>query len=171
MSETPDNQSPSYISFRDNQIIKTSEDAKRQHYKFLSPYEICIKECLVRNITVRAGQRLIHLDMTGTEAQKTLSDFVTEVAKTVGLDKTVDISNILLELDFNNIRLDCNPTYAETIIDDPFVLKNTHIEVVIDWVAFNVLSGDMGVQLSLSQITVNKPLNEREVARYNHAKQ
>lgn len=167
MSESPDDQSPSCISFRDNQIII---DAKRQHYKFRSPYEICINECLVRNIIVRPGQRLIHLDVTGTEAQKTLSNFVTEVAKSVGLNKTVNINNILLELDFNSVKLDCDPMHTEMIIDDPCVLKDTHIEIVIDWAAFNVLSEDMGVQLTLSQITVNL-LNEREVARYNHGKQ
>jgi len=109
--------------------------------------------------------------VTGTEAQKTLSNFVTEVAKTVGLDKTININNILLELDFNSVRLDCDPMHMEMIIDDPCVLKDTHIEVVIDWATFNVLSEDMGVQLTLSQITVNKLLNKREVARYNHGKQ
>lgn len=170
MSETPDDQSPSCISFRDNQIIKTSEDANRHHYKFRSPYEICINECLARNIIVRPGQRFIHLDVTGTDAQKTLSNFVTEVAKTVGLDKTVNINNILLELDFNSVKLDCDPMHMEMIIDDPCVLKDTHIEAVIEWAAFNVLSEDMGVQLTLSQITVIK-LNEREVTRCNHSKQ
>lgn len=145
---------PEHISFNDNQIIKTSADAETQHYKFRSPYEISIAECLVRNIIHRSGQHhLIHLVISGTEAHTTLSNFVTEVAKVVGLDKTINISNIVLELDFNHIKLICDPSNTEIIMDDPGILKNTYIDIVIDWLTFYISSGNMGVQLSLSQIT------------------
>jgi len=66
---------------------------------------------------------------------------------------TINISNIVLELDFNHIKLICDPSNMEIIMDDPGILKNTYIDIVIDWLTFYISSGNMGVQLSLSQIT------------------
>ena len=117
-----------------NPIIETEPSATARKYRFQSSYEISINDCRVRGSINRNGKKYVHLDLTGSEAQTTISNFVTEIAASVGLKRDIKISNLALEL------------------DGPIVHRG-RADVVIEWTSFTVDGQDIILNLKLTSIT------------------
>lgn len=150
------------ITYHDNVIYQTLEPDPdgRTHYSFLSPYEITINDCLVKGVIKRATGYILHIDISGTEAQRTLSDFITDIATTVGLVKEINIHNIALDLCMDSIVLNLadnpNPSPIINMIhQNPQLLRGCQADVVIEWSSFFTKNGDMGVNLTLTHLTVS----------------
>lgn len=158
----------------DNEIIKcegpdpgtgtgigTGIDTDIEYYKFKQPYEINIDDCLIATILATSpSSYVLHIDITGTDAQQTLSDFVTDIAHRVGLDKTITISNMALDFEPETVPIMASEDELQDIIQNPTVLEGLHVNVVIEWDTFHVQvqEGNLGVSLHLTEITLQEPL-------------
>jgi hypothetical protein len=147
------------LPYRDNLIIKDSTDDDTTYYTFRSPYEITINDCVIKNIITSGSAPIVQIDISGTDAQQTLSDFVTDIAATVGLDKQINISNIAVEFHLDDIIItllenDDESTVIELLHTTPQLLHGHQVDIVIEWSSFFVKDADMGVNLALTQLTV-----------------
>jgi hypothetical protein len=148
------------IQFHDNSIEKTPDG-----YFFEAPYEVSIDDCEIKNIIESGGLTYIHVDISGTEAQETLGIFITEVAQVCHLEKDISISNILLvippDLDIDSSKGQDLSFLRRMHASEPgtypnlVVLKDHNADLVMEWVSFQILNGDIRVNLVLTDIMIN----------------
>jgi hypothetical protein len=148
------------IPYQDNMIIRlpNPQSNEQTHYSFRSPYEITINNCQVKGVITRAADPtipILHIDISETEAQQTLSDFVTDIATSVGLKKAININNIALYLDINFVVLHGRgDDQAAMIRQKPQLLRGCSCDIVIEWSSFYITKGEMCVNLKLTHLSV-----------------
>ena len=135
------------IVLDDNKIVQSGIT-----FTFDTPYEITINDSEVKNIIFHQGEFLLHIDISLTEAHKTLSEFVTNIGESCGLNKTININNIAVKIDFNKVKLDGNNT--ERVRKNPYSLKEGRVDITLEWTDFLIENNDMMVNLSLSSVNV-----------------
>lgn len=157
------------IEFKNNMIIRDPNPevgVEVEYYTFGSSYEITINECLVKNVINRVnGFPILHIDISETAAQQTLSDFVSEVADAVKLEKHININNIGLSLDFNNIEvIALEDDDVQRFKTQPSLLRGLRVDIVIEWTSFTIERNalNMGVNLVLTQLTIIDQIPEPE---------
>jgi hypothetical protein len=155
------------ICFNDNIIYKepykgTKPEAEHFQFHFESQYEVEIKECEIIEIfkTTQDDIELysVLIDLVGTEAQATLSDFVTDVALVSGLDKRIDINNMILLITPNILlssSIGQDVSCIDIISDDLYLLDRCNCNVVLEWPSYQIRGKDIKVELNLTEITLN----------------
>jgi hypothetical protein len=122
--------------FKDNRIICTGDI-----YRFAHPYEINIVGAHV--YCVDRSRRMIHFVITDSDTKSVLDDFVEEVARACGIDRHININNIVL------------PIPATMELTD--VQSMTHCDILLEWRSFTI---DHNIQLmhggmTLTNITIH----------------
>jgi hypothetical protein len=130
-------------------------------FSFDTPYEITINDSEVKNIIFHQGGFILHIDISLTEAQQTLSQFVTNIAEICGLKKTISINNIAVKIDFDTVKLEGSDTGM--VRKNPYTLKDGRVDITLDWTNFLIENNNMSVNLSLSAVNIIE-LKSAEVA-------
>ena len=147
------------IILDDNKIIQNGTK-----FRFGTPYEITINDSEVKNIIFHQGEFILHIDISLTEAQQTLSEFVGNIASICrdncsgisDLNSSIIISNIALKIDFDSVRLSgISPEYVDLVRKNPYSLKGGSVDVILEWSDFVVKDENMAVNLQLSSLNVN----------------
>lgn len=149
------------IKYEDNIIHRTSIDDKDQ-YRFESPYEVEIQECTIINVSRKSDKCYILIDINETTAQEKLGEFINDVIKHTGINKTVCIKNILLSIP-NGTRIDSK--VGQNIMplrDDPSLLTDINCNVTMEWRSYSTStsteSEEMGLDFYLASILLNEPI-------------
>lgn len=153
---------------KNNIILEPDRNDGRAYYRFRSPYEINVDDCVVKGIVRDRLSYIIHIDISETAAQSTLSEFITNVAASVGINKTITVNNIALNLNMDAITMDKDGRmdgeemkrseggYLDCIKQNPQMLRECTVNVTFDWPAFTVDTNmDMGVNLILTRLHVH----------------
>lgn len=144
------------IILDDNKIIQNG-----LKFIFDTPYEITINDSEVKNIVFHQGEFILHIDISSTEAQQTLSEFVGNIATickdncpgTSGLNSDINISNIAVKINFDTIRLTGNT--KDQVKKNPYSLKGGSVDIILEWTDFVVQNQNMAVNLLLSSLNIN----------------
>ena len=141
------------IALEDNEI-----NIDGDNHSFATPYEITINQCHVKNIMFYTGEFVMHLDISETEAQTTLSTFVNNIAKKCNVETQLNINNIVVKLNFDKIK--ASGTNIEAIKKNPYLLKGANVDVTLDWTDFIIRENNMSVSLWLTSININELQND-----------
>jgi hypothetical protein len=131
----------------DNKIVQSGAI-----FSFGTPYEITINDSEVKNIIYHQGGFILHIDISLTEAQQTLSQFVTKIAEICGLKKTIRINNIAVKIDFDTVKLEGSDTGM--VRKNPYTLKDGRVDITLDWPDFLIENNNMSVNLLLSAVNI-----------------
>lgn len=143
-----------------NEIIKIHTDGDHYKYKFKQSFEITINDCLIVEVLETVdGSIVLYIDISETDAQHELSDFVTDISRRVGLDKEVNISNIALDFDPKTVQT------VPIVSSDPKSIENTYVDVVIDWETFHIEDNNLYPSLQLTELIVPEPYLPLDIIR------
>lgn len=132
------------ICFKDNDITKIADV-----YYFNTPYIITISGCLIVSVTDH-----IYIDITDTDSQNTLEEFVTDIAQACGLDILVTIPSLLL------------PIPADL---DVALTKNSSVDITVELKTFKVI--DNAIKLELHILGSPSKSLEQEATLYDILKE
>ena len=162
------------IILDDNKIIQNGTK-----FRFSTPYEITINDSEVKNIIFHQGEFILHIDISATEAQQTLSEFVSNIASICrdncpgisDLNSDISISNIALKIDFDSVSLaGSKPEYVNSVSKNPYTLKGGIVDIILEWSNFVVKDQNLAVNLLLSTLNVNNLEQKPSAPIYNTIK-